>query len=169
MLWALDVFPSNSWNNIRLREKSGVSWVQLSSCLKMLWHTREARDVKLHTLFFSEWAYIYIDIVTDTETEIHICPLTGLCLLHSDQCQAWLNYVVIPLFLTIQGNQPYVWNFHPLALTLNSFKFLVFSQVSSNNSFNSLDIYSFGLLICFLISNQSFQYSILSVSKDYPL
>lgn len=61
----------------------------------MLWHTREARDVKLHALFFSEWAYIYIDIVTDTETEIDICPLTGLCLLHSDQCQAWLNYVVI--------------------------------------------------------------------------
>ena len=36
-----------------------MSWVQLSSCLKMLWHTGEARDVKLHAMFFSEWADIY--------------------------------------------------------------------------------------------------------------
>lgn len=60
-------------------KRSGVSWAQLFSCLKMLWHSRETRDVEPRAIFFSEWADIYI------------CPLTGQCFLHSDQCEDLLK------------------------------------------------------------------------------
>lgn len=68
-----------------------------------------------------------------------------------------LNCSISPLLSMMQGNWCYVLNSHQLALALNSFTFLVLLQVSFTIPLKSPDIFSFGLLVCFLISNPSLQ------------
>ena len=105
---------SGPWMCSQVRAETMSGWEKRAGCLGCsslhVWRcfgTLGKPEMWNFTQCFSLNGQIYIDIVTDTEIEIDICPLTGLCLLHSDQCQTRLNYVVTPLFLTIQGNQPY--------------------------------------------------------------
>lgn len=96
----------------------------------------------LMPFFLSEWAGVYTyNLQCSIQTNVKIC----------------LNCTISPLLSMTQGNWCYVLNFHPLAPALDNFTFLALLQVSFTVPLNPPDICSFGLLVCFLLSNPSFQ------------
>lgn len=142
MLWALGGFPSKNWNNVRLwEEKEGALGAALFTFEEALAQQGNQR-YRTPCYFFSLNGQIYI-ICSALSIQINV----KIC----------FNCAISPLLSMMRGNQCYVLNFHQLALALDSFTFLVLLQVSFTIPLNPPDICSFGLLVCFLINNPSFQ------------